>query len=53
MKIWLSSLQCTGKEESLLDCPRELNFDLYASLFLNAGVECTNDTEYISGKCFA
>ena len=50
IKIWMSSLHCTGEEKSLLDCPRELNFDLYASSDLNAGVECTNHTNYTSGK---
>ena len=47
--IWLSDLQCTGEERDLLECPRDLNYDLYASN-LNAGVECTNDTNYTSGE---
>ena len=50
LNIWLSSLQCSGEERSLVDCPRELNYDLYASLVRNAGVECTNDTNYTSGE---
>ena len=50
LNIWLSDLQCSGEETRLLDCPRELNYDLYTFAMLNAGVECTNDTNYTSGK---
>ena len=47
--ISLSDLQCTGHEGNLLQCPRELNYDLYTSA-QNAGVECTNDANYASGE---
>ena len=50
--IWLSDLQCTGEERNLLECPRELNYDLYESV-QNGGVECTNNTNYTSGECLA
>lgn len=46
-KILLSNLDCTGEEDSLLGCHRELNFRLY-SPGDNAGVQCTNDTNYKS-----
>lgn len=48
-KIWLSNLHCTGQEDNILDCPRELNFELYSSGH-NAGVQCTKDTNYASGE---
>lgn len=48
-KILLSNLDCTGEEDSLLGCHRELNFRLY-SPGDNAGVQCTNDTNYKSGE---
>ena len=49
LNLWLSSLQCTGEERSLLDCPREpLGMSLVSGS--NAGVECTNDSNYTSCK---
>lgn len=47
MNIWLSSLNCSGKEKNLLNCRRK-NSEFNAASSFNAGVECTNFTNYTS-----
>ena len=52
MKVWLSNLHCTGKERSVMDCPRELNYEL-DEYDHSVGVECTNGTSNASGEWLA
>ena len=48
--MWLSSLECNGQERNLLDCRRGLTDFNYDKVTYNAGVECTNHTNYTSGE---
>ena len=49
MQFMLSNLHCRGDERNILDCPRKVEYgiDEYTD---DIGVECTNDTNYKSGK---
>ena len=49
MQFMLSNLHCRGDERNILDCPRELDYDIdeYPD---GVGVECNNDTNYKSGE---
>lgn len=48
INLWLSSLECNGQERNLLDCRRGLTDFNYDIVTYNAGVECTNHTNYTS-----
>ena len=49
MQFMLSNLHCRGDERNILDCPRKLEYDVDEDTD-DIGVECTNDTNYKSGK---